>query len=40
MGAGEPEPMLPDDPAEFLRAVYMRYPSPGLAAMIERMMSR
>ena len=27
--------MLPDDPTEFLRAVYLMYPSPGLRRLIE-----
>lgn len=35
-----PEPFLPDDPAEFLRAVYMQFPSQGLRDLIERMASR
>ena len=27
--------MLPDDPVEFLRAVYLQFPSPGLRRLIE-----
>lgn len=29
--------LLPDDPAMFLRAVYLQYPSPGLRRLLERM---
>jgi hypothetical protein len=28
--------MLPDDPAELLRAVYMQYPSPGVRRLLEK----
>lgn len=28
--------MLPEDPASFLRAVYLQYPSPGLRRLLER----
>ncbi len=27
--------MLPDDPIEFLRAIYLQFPSPGLRRLIE-----
>lgn len=29
--------LLPDDPAMFLRAVYLQFPSPGLRRLLERM---
>lgn len=35
-GPGFADPLLPEDPAEFLRAVYTMFPSPGLRALIER----
>lgn len=38
--APAPEPFLPEDPAEFLRAVYMQFPSPGLRDLIDRMAAR
>lgn len=35
-GPNFPDTLLPDDPVEFLRAVYTMFPSPGLRELIER----